>query len=55
MPDQDWVDRTIRSYGVDHPYVVAKFFARFPKGGGIVIPPSWVEAAMTYEALTGDG
>ncbi|MEU5978510.1 hypothetical protein [Streptomyces sp. NPDC047315] len=56
MPDQDWVDRTIRSYGEDHPYVVAKVFARFPKGGGgIAIPPSWVEAAMSYEDPTGDG
>lgn len=32
MPDQDWVDRTIRSYGEDHPYVIAKVYARFPKG-----------------------
>ncbi|MGA5134398.1 hypothetical protein ACPCTO_31855 [Streptomyces olivoreticuli] len=56
MPDQDWVDRTIRSYGEDHPYVIAKVFARFPKGGGgIVIPPSWVEAAISYEDPTGDG
>ncbi|MCX4677694.1 hypothetical protein OG413_20695 [Streptomyces sp. NBC_01433] len=56
MPDQDWVDRTIRSYGEDHPYVIAKVFARFPKGGGgIVIPPSWVEAATSYEDPTGDG
>ncbi|MFD3514862.1 hypothetical protein [Streptomyces sp. NPDC058657] len=56
MPDQDWVDRTIRSYGPDHPYVVAKVFAKFPKGGGgVVVPPSWVEAAMAYEDPTGDG
>ncbi|MGC5042446.1 hypothetical protein ACLQ16_03915 [Streptomyces albidoflavus] len=34
MPDQDWVDRTIRSYGEEHPYVIAKVYARFPKGGG---------------------
>ncbi|MGG7574147.1 hypothetical protein [Streptomyces sirii] len=56
MPDQDWVDRTIRSYGEHHPYVIAKVYARFPKGGGgIVVPPSWVEAAMSYEDPTGDG
>ncbi|MGW1275541.1 hypothetical protein ACWD4V_01100 [Streptomyces tsukubensis] len=56
MPDQDWVDRTIRSYGPDHPYVIAKVYARFPKGGGgVVIPPSWVEAATSYEDPTGEG
>ncbi|MCL7380381.1 hypothetical protein [Streptomyces sp. 35G-GA-8] len=49
------MDRTIRSYGPDRPHVVAKVFARFPKRGGIVIPPSWVEAAMSYEDPTGDG
>ncbi|MEU4267695.1 hypothetical protein [Streptomyces sp. NPDC026092] len=56
MPDQDWVDRTIRSYGEDHPYVIAKVYARFPKGGGdVVIPPSWVESAMAFEDPVGDG
>ncbi|MFH8465998.1 hypothetical protein [Streptomyces sp. NPDC017991] len=56
MPDQDWVDRTIRSYGEDHPYVIAKVFARFPKGGGgIAIPPTWVDGAMSYEDPAGDG
>ncbi|MFI1012614.1 hypothetical protein [Streptomyces sp. NPDC020965] len=56
MPDQDWVDRTIRSHGEDHPYVIAKVFARFPKGGGgIAIPPSWVESAMSYADPAGDG
>ncbi|MFJ2745238.1 hypothetical protein ACIO3O_36900 [Streptomyces sp. NPDC087440] len=50
MPDQDWVDRTIRSYGEDHPYVIAKVFARFPKGGGgIVVPPTWIEDALAEE------
>lgn len=46
-PDQDWVDRTIRSYGSeDHPYVVAKVLARFPKdSGNKAIPASWVEGA----------
>ncbi|MEW1700757.1 hypothetical protein ACIQCR_16915 [Streptomyces sp. NPDC093249] len=56
MPDQDWVDRTIRSYGEDHPYVIAKVHARFPKGGGgVALPPSWVDAAMAYEDPTGEG
>jgi hypothetical protein len=35
---------------IHHPYVIAKVYARFPEGGGgVVIPPRWVDAAMTYE------
>ncbi|WP_228044746.1 hypothetical protein [Streptomyces ferrugineus] len=56
MPDQDWVDRTIRAYGQDHPYVVAKVYARFPKGGGgLVIPPTWIEDAINADDPTGPG
>ncbi|GHH22273.1 hypothetical protein [Streptomyces lanatus] len=56
MPDQDWVDRTIRAYGPDHPYVVAKVYAKFPKGGGgLVIPPTWIEDAINAEDPTGSG
>ncbi|MEU2585288.1 hypothetical protein ABZ612_20470 [Streptomyces avermitilis] len=56
MPDQDWVDRTIRSYGADHPYVIAKVYAKFPKGGGgLVIPPTWIEDALNEEDPTGPG
>ncbi|MGY1502962.1 hypothetical protein ACW4TU_41410 [Streptomyces sp. QTS52] len=56
MPDQDWVDRTIRAYGPDHPYVVAKVYAKFPKGGGgLVIPPTWIEDATNAEDPTGPG
>ncbi|MFG2986199.1 hypothetical protein ACGFYQ_33945 [Streptomyces sp. NPDC048258] len=56
MPDQDWVDRTIRSYGEDHPYVIAKVHARFPKGGGgLVIPPTWIDDAMDQDNPTGPG
>lgn len=29
LPDQDWVDRTVREYGPDHPYVIAKVHAKF--------------------------
>ncbi|OVZ99555.1 hypothetical protein B9W64_37825 [Streptomyces sp. CS159] len=54
MPDQDWVDRTIRAYGEGHPYVVAKVYAKFPKGGGgLVIPPTWIENAVDAEDPTG--
>ncbi|OEJ21062.1 hypothetical protein [Streptomyces subrutilus] len=56
MPDQDWVDRTIRSYGEDHPYVIAKVYAKFPKGGGgLAIPPTWVEDARDQDDPTGPG
>jgi hypothetical protein len=27
-----WVDHTLREYGEDHPYVIAKVHAKFPKG-----------------------
>ncbi|MCG8971804.1 hypothetical protein [Streptomyces sp. CL12-4] len=56
LPDQDWVDRTIREYGPDHPYVIAKVHAKFPKGGGgLTIPVTWVEAAQTSDDPTGPG
>ncbi|MGW0033011.1 hypothetical protein ACWDXD_24740 [Streptomyces sp. NPDC003314] len=56
MPDQEWVDATIRAYGEGHPYVVAKVYAKFPKGGGgLVIPPTWIEDAVEAEDPTGPG
>jgi hypothetical protein len=56
MPDQDWVDRTIRSYGPDHPYVIAKVYAKFPKGGGgLVVPPTWIDDALNMPDPTGPG
>lgn len=56
MPDQEWMDRTIDAYGEDHPYVVAKVYARFPKDAGIrVIPASWVDAAAAMEEPAGAG
>ncbi|WFB83764.1 MULTISPECIES: hypothetical protein [Streptomyces] len=56
LPDQDWVDRTIREYGPDHPYVIAKVHAKFPKGGGgLTIPVTWVEAAQQSDDPTGPG
>lgn len=56
LPDMDWVTRTIREYGEDHPYVIAKVHAKFPKGGGgKVIPVTWVEDAEQNEDLTGPG
>ncbi|MCX4564772.1 hypothetical protein OOK48_00170 [Streptomyces viridodiastaticus] len=38
LPAQNWVDRTLREYGEDHPYVMIKVPAELPKGGGKVIP-----------------
>jgi hypothetical protein len=47
LPTQEWVDRTIREYGKDHPYVQAKVYAKFPKGGANkAIPLSFIEAAQ---------
>ena len=48
LPDKDWLDRTLREYGdVEHPYVVAKVFAKFPKtSGNRIIPSSWVDGAV---------
>ncbi|WP_431959358.1 hypothetical protein [Actinacidiphila sp. bgisy160] len=47
LPSMDWVDRTIREYGPDHPYVIAKVHARFPKGGANkAIPLAFIEAAQ---------
>ncbi|MFJ7004214.1 hypothetical protein ACIQWY_29915 [Streptomyces albidoflavus] len=56
LPDQDWVDRTIREYGPDHPYVIAKVHAKFPKGGGgLTIPVTWVETAQHSDDPAGPG
>ena len=56
MPDMDWVDSTIREYGEDHPYVIAKVYAKFPKGsGGKVIPVTWIEEAQQADDPTGEG
>lgn len=42
----DWVSDTIAAYGEDSPYVQAKVYARFPRGGGArALPSMWVEAA----------
>ena len=55
LPDQDWVDRTIRAYGEGHPYVIAKVHARFPKDAGRgVLPASWVESAAEKDDPVGD-
>jgi hypothetical protein len=54
LPDTDWMDRTIRAYGEDHPYVIAKVFAKFPKdAGNKILPPSWIELATQSEEPDG--
>ncbi|MEU5748183.1 hypothetical protein ABZ804_21925 [Streptomyces sp. NPDC047726] len=56
LPAQEWIDRTIREYGPDHPYVIAKVHAKFPKGGGgLTIPVTWVETAQQSDDPTGPG
>lgn len=54
MPDKDWMDRTIRAYGEEHPYVIAKVMAEFPKdAGNKILPTSWVEGARNNEDPSG--
>ena len=55
MPDHEWMKNTIDAYGEDHPYVIAKVYARFPKDSAArIIPVSWVENAMKVEDPTGE-
>ena len=54
LPNQEWVDRTIREYGEDHPYVQAKVYAKFPRGAANrIIPTSWVESSLEIEEPEG--
>jgi hypothetical protein len=47
LVDDAWVADAIREHGDDAPYVIAKVFAKFPKGGGArAIPSSYVDAGM---------
>jgi len=56
LPGQKWMDDTIAAYGDDHPYVIAKVRAEFPKdSSALIIPISWVEAATQVEDPEGDG
>lgn len=50
LPNQEWVDRTLKEFGPDHPYVIAKVHARFPRNSSkSVLPTSWVEGAMQVD------
>jgi hypothetical protein len=56
LVDQDWVADTIGQHGADSPYVQAKVFARFPRGGpNRAIPSTWVELARDVEEPDPDG
>jgi hypothetical protein len=47
ITDKEWIDETIEEYGKESPFVVAKVFAKFPRGGSTrVIPADWVEMAF---------
>jgi hypothetical protein len=53
LVDREWVEDTIAEFGEESPYVQAKVYARFPKGGADrALPYSWVE--MARDALTPD-
>lgn len=46
LVDPEWVEDTIKEFGEESPYVQAKVYARFPKGGADrALPYSWVELA----------
>ncbi|MFB7890271.1 hypothetical protein ACFCZ3_19695 [Cellulosimicrobium cellulans] len=57
LPDKDWLDRTMREYGdPNHPYIVAKVNALFPKdSGNKIIPASWIEVGRKRDEPDGDG
>jgi hypothetical protein len=57
LVDAAWVRDAIAENGEDSPYVQAKVYARFPKGGSNrVIPSSWIENAIEEEEPEpGDG
>lgn len=47
MVDQEWVDNTLEDFDEESPFVQAKLYARFPKGGADrALPSSWLENAM---------
>lgn len=46
LVDPEWVEDTIRTYGIDHPYVEAAVFARFPTGAtNVLLGLAEIEAA----------
>lgn len=55
LVDQKWIDGTLRDYGEDAPFVVAKVHAKFPKGGpSRTIPSDWVDLAVESPEPEGD-
>lgn len=53
--DDEWVAGTIKDYGEDSPFVQAKVFAKFPRGGASrTIPYDWVEMAAEAQEPTLD-
>lgn len=50
LVDRGWVEEAVREHGEDSPYVQAKVYARFPRGGASrVLPTSWIEEASTSD------
>lgn len=47
LVDGAWVDDAIREHGEDAPYVIAKVYAKFPRGGAArAIPAAYVDAGV---------
>lgn len=56
ITDREWIEETIEEYGADAPFVVAKVYAKFPKGGSTrIIPADWVEIAVEQPEPDGPG
>lgn len=50
LVDRQWVNDTIAEHGEDSPYVAAKVYAKFPRGGpSQALPAAWVDAAAETE------
>lgn len=55
LVDDKWIRGTIRDYGEDAPFVVAKVHARFPRGGPArAIPSDWVDLCAESPEPDGD-
>lgn len=55
LVDEEWVREAVAENGEESPYVQAKVYGRFPRGGtNRVVPASWVENAMDEDEPPGD-
>lgn len=55
LVDRKWIEGTIRDYGEDAPFVIAKVHARFPRGGPArVIPADWIDRCVAAPEPVGE-